>query len=248
MPDGAVLTRAQRDTFDRDGLVVLDDVVDDETIEAIVGGLSDLYGQPHHTRDGVVYYRNRIQDAWRLNDSVRALALAPRALAPLEDLYGRRPLPFQTINFRTGTQQAAHSDAIHFNTIPPGYMAGVWVALEDMNLENGPLVYYPGSHKLPYIQPPDIGLQPKWDHYDEYVRFVADQMAQHGFEPRYGTIEKGQALVWAANLVHGGAKQEDRSRSRHSQVTHYFFEGCEYYAPMVSDEGNLRRLDPVWIA
>ena len=33
--------------------------------------------------------------------------------------------------------------------MPEGFMCGVWVALEDMDMENGPLVYYPGSHKLP---------------------------------------------------------------------------------------------------
>ena len=28
-------------------------------------------------------------------------------------------------------------------------MCGVWVALEDITEDNGPLHYYPGSHRLP---------------------------------------------------------------------------------------------------
>src|SRR5262249_38837946 len=48
-------------------------------------------------------------------------------------------------------------------------------------------------------------------------------------------VPKGKAIVWAANLIHGGAPQRDRSRSRHSQVTHYYFENCAYYTPMISD-------------
>ena len=82
---------------------------------------------------------------------MRALATAPKVLALLDELYGREPLPFQTLNFRRGTQQAPHSDALHFSTIPAGFMCGVWVALEDMDMDNGPLVYYPGSHLLPEV-------------------------------------------------------------------------------------------------
>ncbi len=48
-------------------------------------------------------------------------------------------------------------------------------------------------------------------------------------DSEFGTIKQGQALIWYANLLHGGAAQTDLSRSRHSQVTHYYFENCTYY-------------------
>ena len=38
-----------------------------------------------------------------------------------------------------------------------------------------------------------------------------------------------------ANLLHGGDRQNDLSLTRWSQVTHYYFEGCAYYAPLFSD-------------
>ena len=47
---------------------------------------------------------------------------------------------------------------------------------------------------------------------------------------------KGQALIWAANLLHGGSPQHDPRRTRWSQVTHYYFEDCLYYTPSYSDE------------
>ena len=71
---------------------------------------------------------------------------------------------------------------------------------------------------------------------------------REGLAPAYGLLEKGQALVWASNLLHGGAPQANRERSRHSQVTHVFFEGCRYYTPMTSDQDQIRWRDPVWIA
>jgi ectoine hydroxylase-related dioxygenase (phytanoyl-CoA dioxygenase family) len=48
-------------------------------------------------------------------------------------LYGREPRPFQTLNFKVGTQQRPHSDQVDFNTEPPGLMCGVWVAMEDID-------------------------------------------------------------------------------------------------------------------
>ena len=46
---------------------------------------------------------------------------------------------------------------------------------------------------------------------------------------------KGQALIWLANLLHGGSKHLDTNLTRWSQVTHYYFEDCAYYTPMESD-------------
>ena len=108
---------------------------------------------------GVFYTSHRIMDAWKISDNVKTIALNPKSSGILRELYGRKPLPFQTLNFPFGTQQAAHSDTIHFNSKPPGYMAGVWVALEDMDMDNGPLVYYPGSQKLPEVTMQDVGVE-----------------------------------------------------------------------------------------
>ena len=47
-------------------------------------------------------------------------------------------------------------DAVHFHALPHGLCA-VWVALEDVSA-GGPLVYFPGSHRLPYLAARDLGL------------------------------------------------------------------------------------------
>lgn len=43
-------------------------------------------------------------------------------------------------------------------------------------------------------------------------------------------------MIWSANLFHGGKRQADGRRTRWSQVTHYFFENCNYYTPLQSEE------------
>ncbi|MCJ7935875.1 MAG: phytanoyl-CoA dioxygenase family protein [Chryseobacterium sp.] len=58
---------------------------------------------------------------------------------------------FQSINFINGSQQKTHSDSIHMTTYPLGGLLGVWIALEDVDENNGALHYIPKSHKLPYF-------------------------------------------------------------------------------------------------
>lgn len=100
----------------------------------------------------------RLQDAWQHNEAVRRIAALPEILEVLELLYGRPPIPFQILNFQVGTQQETHTDTIHFNSSPPRFMCGVWVALEDTDAGNGALHYYPGSHALPVYDLDDLGI------------------------------------------------------------------------------------------
>jgi ectoine hydroxylase-related dioxygenase (phytanoyl-CoA dioxygenase family) len=251
MPESSTVPSGLAAQFDRDGYVVLDDIgLPDDVISGVVEDLRDSYtkdGGVHHDEHGVVYYPTRIQDAWKVSENARAIALAPKVLSTLEELHGREPLPFQTLNFWVGTQQKAHSDALHFNSMPSGFMCGVWLALEDMDDDNGPLVYYPGSHKLPEVRMKDIGAEPREDEYPKYERYVEELIEREGLEPHYATIGRGQALVWAANLLHGGAPQRDMSRSRQSQVTHYFFKDTKYYTPMLTTDSETFWRYPQWV-
>lgn len=182
----------------------------------------------------------RIQDAWTFDEDVRAIAGNAQILTLLERLYGRRPFPFQTLNFPLGTQQAAHSDSVHFSSIPERFMCGVWLAMEDIHPDAGPLFYIPGSHRWPIISNLMIGrrghgtaLASAQDPYGSAWRAMQD--ANDAGEERF-LARKGQALIWCANLLHGGSPQVDHRRTRWSQVTHYFFDDCIYYTPAFSDE------------
>ena len=181
----------------------------------------------------------RFQDAWRHQriEAVQQVACHPEILAALQVLYGRRPFPFQTLNFPNGTAQHFHSDAVHFHALPHGFMCGVWVALEDISAESGPLEYFPGSHRLPYFSARDLGLRQAdvkaqlapqvlfescWRH----------QVKQQGYPRRLFTARKGDVLIWHANLLHGGSAVKNRRLSRWSQVSHYYFDGCAHTTPL----------------
>jgi len=188
----------------------------------------------------------RNQDAWRSDENVKRVALNPKIMAILEKIYGRPAFAFQTLNFAVGSQQPPHSDSTHFSTSPEGFMCGVWVALEDIDTENGPLVYYPGSHRWPHYNNEHIGvnawhLPSRSAHAPQYQKLWDKLIAIHGATPERFAAKKGQAIIWHARLMHGGDKQNVPMRSRFSQVTHYYFKDCAYYTPQYSDPfyGNI---------
>ena len=252
---GTEVTPEQRERFELDGYLIVEDPGYPEW--AIDSAVKDVQGKytkfnvEYMGDDGVFYTWHRILDAWKISDAIKTIALHPRIHGILEGLYGRKPLPFQTLSFPAGSNQKAHSDTIHFNSRPPGFMCGVWTALEDVDMDNGPLFYYPGSHKLPEVTMQDVGVEADYAYYDNYEQHIAKIIERHGLEPEYGLVKKGQAIIWSANILHGGAPQNDMKRSRYSQVTHFYFEGCKYYTPLLSkdvekDEEIFWR-DPTWI-
>lgn len=219
----------------------------DARIERIKARLTPMFSQalddPASIKTGGY---NRIQDAWEFDDDVRSIAINPQVLALLSKLYQRRPIPFQTLNFPVGTQQHLHSDSIHFSSVPERFMCGVWLAMEDVHEDAGPLVYCPGSHKWPIVNNVATGLD-RWgrgsaEAQEPYERLWRELVSASGYGTERFAARKGQALIWAANLLHGGSHQADPTRTRWSQVSHYYFADCIYYTPAFSDE-PLGRLD-----
>jgi hypothetical protein len=218
--------------FSEKGYAIIDLDTDrfEEISSQIIRDVDPLYREGH-----------RVQDAWRTSETVRSIACNHQIIETLSLLYGRAAFPFQTLNFDVGTQQKTHSDTIHFHCFPERFMAGVWVALEDTDENNGPLNYYPGSHKLPIATLSDVGVRgSSWSGtYEKYTSnyepYIAELVERHGLKRQEAYLRRGQALIWSANLLHGGSPIRQKGRTRHSQVTHYYFENCIYYTPLWSD-------------
>ncbi len=180
----------------------------------------------------------RIQDLWMVSEPVKQLACHQKLIDILEMLYGREAIPFQTLNFCVGTQQRAHSDTIHFSSLPARYMCGAWVALEDITPDNGAVFYYPKSQNMPeynFAQITEGAGDASYEAYKEYEDFIESIVAQFGYEKKAFYAKKGDCLIWSSNIIHGGSKVEKPGSSRWSQVTHYYFKDCIYYTPMLSN-------------
>lgn len=248
--------RIATDLHDR-GYAVLDfpDPEIDARMERIKANLGPRYGidfaDPHSDKTAG---ERRVQDAWKFDPDVKAIAANQVLLDLLGKLYGRAAFPFQTLNFPVGTQQEAHTDAVHFSSLPERFMCGVWLAMEDIAPEAGPVFYIPGSHKWPQLSNAMIGRQghgsalgSAQDPFAEAWRVLREV---HDAPEEPFLARKGQALIWTANLLHGGSRQTDPQLTRWSQVTHYYFEDCIWYTPAFSDEalGRLQLREPVSVA
>lgn len=212
--------------FARDGYVILPHDIDT---------LKEQADRIREDLDPAFAKGNRIQDAWKEHETIRELAIAPKILHILKLLYRRTPIAFQTLNFLKGSEQRTHSDTLHFHSIPRKFLAAAWIPLEDVDERNGPLHVYPGSHVLPAFEPQDFGIQSGTDFYPLYEHAIGRYIESAGLKKRVITMKKGEVLLWAGNLLHGGEKIVDPARTRMSQVIHYYFENCLYYLPLSSD-------------
>jgi ectoine hydroxylase-related dioxygenase (phytanoyl-CoA dioxygenase family) len=236
--------------YHEDGYVVIDAGLSAEEMGAVV---DDMYAAL--AEEDTVYHADhfqyteskRIFELWKQSNAAASLCINEKIMETLRLLYDREPIPFSTINFIKGSNQPLHSDVIHFHTYPKLWMCGVWVAFEDVDETNGSLKIVPGSHKwnlweydeLGYPHPDNIADGEEVN-YREYENFITQLVKEKGLDPHIAQLKKGQALIWSANLLHGGSNVEgitDLQKTRLTQAQHYFFEGCEkHYHPMFSQK------------
>jgi phytanoyl-CoA hydroxylase len=179
-------------------------------------------------------YKNKLMFSVNKSALLRSTANKKTLTDILSLLLGKKANLFQSINFYQGSQQAAHSDIVHMTTFPQGYLIACWIALEDVGSEQGPLFYYPESHKLPYF------LNDAYAHggndffigknaYKNYETALEKQILEKGLEKKTFIAQKGDVLIWHANLLHGGSPIANKNLTRKSMVMHYFAESVICY-------------------
>lgn len=216
------------------GYAVLNGFLNDQEVQTIneeVDRMIDAGQADWH------YSRPRIMFAIRKSSQIKKLITESGLQNILSMLLGRELLLFQSINFLEGSQQSAHSDAIHMTTFPKGFLIAAWIALEDIDEENGPLFYYPGSHRLPYLMNKDydhggskflIGKNAN----SQYEKAVQQMIKTKKLKAEKFYARKGDVLIWHANLIHGGSPVINKERSRKSMVLHYFAKDVICYHEM----------------
>jgi len=182
--------------------------------------------------------RARMREAsdWRIhgfhyvNAPARRLFQSACLRALVSRIFERPARPFAVINFMKGSRQHLHQDMGVFHIYPWNYLVGAWIACEDISVDSGPLVVYPGSHRAPFFpgftEYPQTNLRTADEEqahaYEDYVEEVASHFPSHEFVAR-----KGQVLLWHGMLVHGGAPVLRAGASRKSMVIHYTVRGAD---------------------
>ncbi len=230
------------------GYIILPKLIENQSLdavwqayeEAVANGTIVLKPESAQADDP---YPGRFLDPHQKVEAFCKILRHKQLLHWIELLMEREPEPFQTITCHKGSQQGAHSDSIHMTTYPLGYLTAAWIAFEDIHPDCGPLVYYPGSHRLPYLFSKDVGISEnefktrKYDAYHEkYEPRIQQVIGEYGLQPHYFHAQKGDTLIWHANLIHGGSPRRDFQLSRKALVCHFFVKGSFAYHDLSASE------------
>jgi ectoine hydroxylase-related dioxygenase (phytanoyl-CoA dioxygenase family) len=217
-----MISDAQRNAYDRDGFIVVPDVLDHRELTEIHRVVAELVAgaanvdthdavydlEPGHTRAAPRV--RRIKTPTDVHPVFDAVVHKPEVLAILTRLLGPDVrLHSSKLNMKSagyGSPVEWHQDWAFYPHTNDDVLA-IGVMLDDMDLDNGPLLVTPGTHKGPV-----------WNHHDEDGRFcglvdpadIADQIA--AAVPLTGRA--GSMSFHHVRSLHGSAlNTSDRSRN-----------------------------------
>lgn len=212
------------------GYLILNQAYSSDEIDIILDEIEHLeksHKAKHRLDERIIF-------AIHHSEKIYELATKKGIVQILNFLLGRKVKLFQSLNFSKGSAQKAHSDTIHMTTYPLGYLIAVWIALEDIKADSGPLFYYPGSHQLPYV------LNKDYDHggnyfllgkeaYKKYENAIAEVIQKNNLQKEIFLAKKGDAFIWHANILHGGEPIQNPLSTRKSMVLHFYAEDVICY-------------------
>ena len=148
----------------------------------------------------------------------------------LTAFYEREPLAVQTMVYfkPPGARgQALHQDQRYLRA-EPGTCMAAWLALEDIDEENGCMSVVPGTQGIPMLCP---GLS------DASKSFTGDQVpVPKDLDPVQMVMKEGDVLFFNGSLVHGSGPNLSKDRFRRIIVGHYIEGQAErvahYYFPV----------------
>lgn len=193
-------------------------------IKALVEGRGVVPLPEVPSREELGHHHYRLMDFQDISETARRVMLHPAIVERLTHFLGAPPVAMQNLFFEYGSEQRVHQDFPFVQADHLSHLAASWVALEDVDDDNGPLFYYPGSHRLPKYA--FYGEALGYDGRDEaqvaaFEAHLEKVCAEAGSERLVLRMKKGDVLLWHAALAHGGSPVKNPSRTRLSFVSHY---------------------------
>lgn len=183
----------------------------------------------------------RLLQPHRGDDVAFGFMVDPRIGAHLTALCGTSPYAVQTMVYfkPPGARgQNLHQDNMYL-LVQPGTCMAAWLALEDIDEDNGCMMLVPGSHKLPMLcQVETPGLdQEQWGNVETPL--------PPGMTAVPAVMKKGDVLFFGGSVIHGSYRNRTTDRFRRTLIGHYIAAEAEqvakYYFPVFRMDGS--RLD-----
>ncbi len=230
----------------RNGYVVLPRAVARAVVDRVVrdvdrayaGGFDELLFECHSLRPGYTGWDRRLDahpskavDLHHFSACVREAMFARPITAFLGLLCDSKLLATQSLAFWRGSAQEGHQDSAYVAYTVARQFAASWIALEDVTIGAGELFYYEGSHRFAdflyanrYKSVSEAERHDATQRLPEEIRVhigtLEDRVRAHGLRKSVFAARKGDALVWHADLVHGGNPISSTVTCK-SLVTHY---------------------------
>lgn len=206
----AALTAAWMDPASR---VVVDDLSNDQR--------SRIRDVSPTARDS---HRFKVNDLYLESEAVRHLALNRRLTPTLKALLAHTPVLCNSLSYAHGSGQDDHVDSLYMTPRTSGHLIAIWVALEDCDLDAGPLRYYPGSHQIEQYVFSTGSNHAVTEEMPQWSAYMADQVRERGLKAEVFPAKRGDVFIWSAYLLHGGNPILTPGKTRKSIVFHYFSE------------------------
>jgi ectoine hydroxylase-related dioxygenase (phytanoyl-CoA dioxygenase family) len=216
------LTVDHLSAYERDGYTVVPNAFQSDECDRFVQYMLDL----HAGRIAVEGFASRKSDDWSrlISRSLHhplgmAWMLDSRLRQPLQTLLGDEPDGVQSMYFFKGSEQRRHQDAFYL----PGCMSA-WVALQEVNEQNGSIRIQVGSHRKPQLTKADFRKNAdgkgSWHGWNQDEAF--DELFSRNNLPEI-TIEAsiGDAVFFHGGLIHRGGPILTTGSFRHSWAGHY---------------------------
>lgn len=257
--------RKKIENWRNDGVVVFENAVAHDEIDALLADIDYLCGHPddfdleievrgQRYRLGDVPIDPTSQSGVKFNCienisyAARVLSLNALVCDFLRHVFQDAPVSLQSLTFWRGSNQPVHTDYSYVRTQEKlSHLVASWIPLEDVHAEAGPLAYYPGSHNLDLVPPFDWGggsvvLEPdSVRRSQELAPYLREKIESAKLQRKVYLPKKGDLLIWHGWLAHEGSPVLNSQMTRKSYVTHYTSRGAHPDSFMFPDVMKKKR-------
>ena len=242
------LTKEHKIYYSKNGYLLIKNLINKEECEEYLKHIEKLNkGEKILTgfqrSEGPSSYKGRTFNQHLYDSNVLKFLIHPKLKNILEDCFGQEAEGIQTMHFFQGSEHPLHQDQYYL----PDCMSA-WIAMEDVNEENGPLCLQPQSHLGRLITKKEIPIQQEGETYEQQQtnRYfpIVKKIAKENNIPIINILEKqGDVLLFHGRLIHGGSTILKKNSTRHALACHYIpYTSCNWDRdwPRISFDGTRR--------
>ena len=235
--------------FHRNGYLLLRSLFSPSECQEILTEVDRLYAQRSipgcfnaisleeaQVQGNVLLAYPRMMHPHRISPLLKQYLLHPQITSILTQLLGEEPIAAQSMFYwkpPTALGQAFHQDNFYLR-VHPGTCIAAWVALDEIDEENGCLFVAPGSHLLDIVCPETA------DPAESFTKYFVP--IPEGLEAEPLPMHPGDVLFFGGNLIHGSFPNRSTNRFRRCFIGHYAgqsaHELAKYYFPLYDIHGN----------